>query len=69
MRNKFRCPFKVIVAENAHYMGESEHWDAGSFDTLEEAIAKAKQIVDMSLDEAFGAGGWGEAVYEHYVLR
>ncbi len=59
--------FKVIVAENSHYMDESEHWEAGTFDTFEEAIAKAKQIVETSLEEAVKAGGGEREFYEHYV--
>jgi hypothetical protein len=60
-------PFRVIVAENSHYMDEKEHWEAGTFATLEEAVAKAKQIVDTSLDEALAAGGSEKEFYEHYV--
>jgi hypothetical protein len=57
----------VTVAENSHYMDESEHWEAGTFATLEEAIAKAKQIVETSLDKAFKVGGGDKELYEHYV--
>lgn len=59
--------FKVIIAENSHYMNEKEYRDAGSFDTLEEAVATAKQIVDASLEEAFKAGGSERECYEHYM--
>lgn len=59
--------YEVIVAENASFMDESEHWAAGSFDTLEEAIAEAKKLVDISLAEAFKAGGSEKEYFEHYV--
>ncbi len=59
--------FRVIVAENSHYMDEKQYWVAGSFDALEEAVAMAKQIVDTSLEEAFKAGGSEKEFYEHYL--
>ena len=59
--------FRVIVAENSHFMDEDEQWSAGSFGTFEEAVTKAKQIVDTSIDEAFKAGGTESEIYEHYA--
>ncbi len=60
--------YKVIVADNFHFMDEKEQWVAGSFDTLEEAVAKAKWLVDISLAEAVKTGGSEKEIYEHYKL-
>ena len=67
MRKNLLMSFKGIVAENSHFMDEKANRDGGSFDTLEEAVAKAMQIVDNSLMEAFAAGGSEKEFYEHYM--
>lgn len=47
MRDESR--YTVRVWDNFHYMEEDEAYDAGSFDTYEEALARAKAIVEESV--------------------
>ena len=61
-------PFKVIVADNFHYMDESENYVLGSFESLELAIEESKRIVDEYLASAFQAGMTALTLYESYVL-
>lgn len=35
--------YKVIVADNYHYMDESESYASGTYATLEEAVAACKE--------------------------
>jgi hypothetical protein len=41
--------FRLRVWDNFHYMDESEAFDHGEFDTYEEALAAAMQIVEESV--------------------
>jgi hypothetical protein len=41
--------YRVLVDDNYHYMDESERYTHGEFDTLEEALAACKRIVDEFL--------------------
>jgi hypothetical protein len=43
--------YKVFVDDNYHYMDESERYAAGSFDSLEGALAKCQEITIKSLSE------------------
>lgn len=58
--------FRVFVDDNFHYMDESERYIAGEFDTLEEAIAKCKSIVDEFISSADPMTD-PEKAYETYV--
>jgi hypothetical protein len=60
-------PFTVVVADNFHYMDESENHEHGHFESLEAAIAAAKQIVDKSLASAFKPGMTADALYAQYT--
>ena len=59
--------YKVIVADNYHYMDESESYIHGSFKTLEEAILACKIIVDEYLLSAYQSGMTSETLYESYT--
>jgi hypothetical protein len=48
--------FTVLVDDNFHYMDESERTEVGSFATAEEALAEARRIVDLSLQEFYKPG-------------
>jgi len=41
--------YRVFVADNFHYMDESERYQFAEFDSLEAAIATCKRIVDEFL--------------------
>ena len=59
--------FKVVVADNFHYMDSDEHYEHGSYDTLEAAIAAARGIVDACLASAYKPGMTAEQLYQQYV--
>lgn len=58
--------YKVIVADNYHYMDESESYTADTYATLEEAIAKCKEIVDEYLYSAYQQNMTSEELYGSY---
>jgi hypothetical protein len=60
-------PFKVIVADNFHYMDESENYELGTFASLELAIEAAKRIVDEYLVSAYTSGMSAAELYDSYV--
>ena len=60
-------PFKLIVADNFHYMDESENYEYGTFDSLELAVAAAKRIVDHYLATAHTPGMSAAELYHSYT--
>jgi hypothetical protein len=60
-------PFKVIVADNFHYMDESESYEYGTFDSLELAIEAAKRIVDEYLASAYNSSMSAAQLYHSFV--
>lgn len=59
--------FQVYVDNNFHYMDEDERYPAGEFDTLEEALAKCRNIVDEALNHLYEPGMTAEALFEAYA--
>ncbi|MDX2419159.1 MAG: hypothetical protein QNK19_16995 [Xanthomonadales bacterium] len=45
--------YKVYVDDNYHYMDESERIAVGSYNSLEEALEKCKEITIRSLEDLF----------------
>ncbi len=60
--------FTVLIADNFHYMDESENYEHGKFETLDSAIAAAKSIVDEFLASALKPGMTAEELYSQYTL-
>lgn len=59
--------FKVVVADNFHYMDESEHYEHETFPTLELAVEASKLIVDEYLASAYKPGMSASELYDSYV--
>jgi hypothetical protein len=59
--------YKVIVADNFHYMDESEHYTHGEFDQYEEALIASKKIVDDFLVKEHKPEMTADVLYEHYA--
>jgi hypothetical protein len=59
-------PYIVYVDDNFRYMDPEARYCAGSFETAEAAIAKAKDIVIASLAEAWEPGISADALYSTY---
>ena len=51
--------YVVMVDDNFHFADESERYEAGEFDTYEEAEALCREIVQKSLKESgYDLEGW-----------
>ena len=59
--------FKVVVADNYHYMDESENYEHGTFNSLDLAIEEAKRIVDEYLVSVFIQGMSAAELYHSYT--
>ena len=60
-------PYLLYVDDNFHYMDESERYLSGTFDTVEAALTKARQIVDECLESAYEPGMTAAQLYHSYV--
>ncbi len=60
--------WEVIVDDNYHFMDEDERYTKGRYDTEEEAIAVARQIVDEFLMKGYLPGGTAEQLLSAYRM-
>jgi hypothetical protein len=59
--------YKVMVDDNFHYMEEEDRREQGVYETLEQAIAVCRGIVDRSLAGEHTPGMSAEDLYNRYV--
>ena len=59
--------FKVLVADNFHYMDEDELHEHGTFATWAEAVAAARAIVDAELAEQAAPGLTADELFDWYT--
>ena len=59
--------YTVFVDDNFHYMDEHKSCMLGEFEAAEEAVAKAKEIVDEFLSHAYQKGMTAQQLYERYT--
>jgi len=59
--------YRVFVDDNFHFMDEDERYEHGSYDTLEEAIAVSKGIVDEFLSAHHKPGMTAAELYAGYT--
>jgi hypothetical protein len=59
--------YRVWVDDNFHYQDPSERRDAGTYETLEEALAACRVIVDGSLADEHQPGITAEKLYDRYT--
>ena len=59
--------YKVMVDDNFHYQDSDERWEQGTYETVEEALAACRGIVDQSLQEEYRPGISAEALYRRYL--
>ena len=59
--------YTLYIDDNFHYMDEDERYKFGEFSSLEKAIARAKQIVDAFLVQAYKKGMTAEELYGQYT--
>ncbi len=59
--------YRVIVDDNFHYMQEDERYEAGTFGSYAEALAKCKEIVEASLRQMAKPEMTADELYSSYV--
>jgi hypothetical protein len=59
--------YKVLVDDNFHYQDQDERYEDGIYDTLAEALAACRKIVDRSLTADYRPGIAAERLYERYT--
>ncbi len=59
--------YRVEVDDNFHFMNESYRYQAGEFETYEEAMAVARGIVDDNLRRLREAGDTASTLYTKYM--
>ena len=59
--------YRVLVADNFHYMDADDCHEKGLFDTAEEAISACRKLVDVSLSEGYKPGMTADALYDYYT--
>lgn len=65
---KAASQYRVLVDDNYDYMDESRRWEQGRYDTLEEAIAACKAMVDDYLRDAHKPGMSAEELERSYKM-
>ncbi len=60
--------FRVLVDDNYDYTDESKRFEQGRYDTLEEAIAACKRMVDDCLQSYYKPGLTAEALEAAYKM-
>jgi hypothetical protein len=58
--------YRVLVDDNFHYMKEEERYEAGTFGSYAEALAKCKAIVEACLREMAKPGMTADELYRAY---
>jgi hypothetical protein len=59
--------YRVLVDDNFHYMQEDERYEAGTFGSYAEALAKCKAIVEAGLRQMAKPGMTPDELYNSYV--
>lgn len=60
--------YRVCVDDNFHFMDESERYELGEFESQEEALAAAKDIVDRGLETVYKPGMSAEELFGNYTM-
>ncbi len=58
--------YRVVVADNFHYMDDSENYTPGSFISIEDVVAAAKTVVDEYPASAYEPGMNSSALNDSY---
>jgi hypothetical protein len=59
--------YKVMVDDNFHYQNPGKRWEQGVYETVDEALAVCRGLVDRSLKEEYRLGNSAEALYDRYT--
>jgi hypothetical protein len=58
--------YKVMVDDNFNYMDEDERHEQGTYDTVEEALAACRAIVEKSVKDQLEPGMLAEELFKRY---
>jgi hypothetical protein len=58
---------RVFVDDNFHYMDESERYELGTFDTVDEALSTCRAMVDADLADMAKPGLSAQQLYSFYT--
>jgi hypothetical protein len=59
--------YKIVIADNAHYMDGDENAEGGTFATYEAAVAACRELVDRSLAWHHKPGMNADDLYDTYT--
>jgi hypothetical protein len=60
-------PYRVVVADNFHYMEDDKNAGAGVFESYDAAVAACREIVDRSLAWHHRPGMTAARLYDTYI--
>jgi hypothetical protein len=60
-------PYKVMVDDNFHYMEEDERREHGTYQTLDEAVAACRKLVDEALLDEYKPSITAAELYDRYL--
>jgi len=60
--------YKVLVSDNYHYGDPDDRYEHGSFETLNDALAACRTIVETALAELHAPGMSAGELYRRYQL-
>jgi hypothetical protein len=58
--------YRVLVDDNYHFMDPGERCEQCTYDSLDEALAACRRLVDLSLEEGYQAGITAEELYGYF---
>lgn len=59
--------YEVMVDDNFHHQEEDDRWRQGVYETVQDAVAVCRSIVDASLEDAYRPGISAKELYDHYM--
>jgi hypothetical protein len=59
--------YRVVTADNFHYMDEARNAESGAFETYEAAVAACRDIVERSLAWHHKSGMTADELYDAYI--
>lgn len=59
--------YKIVIADNFHYMDESEYTDGGVFETYDDAVVACRELVDRSLAHEYKPEMTADELFKTYT--
>lgn len=61
------CAFKVLIFDNFHFTDEDGQYSGGTFETLEEALAKCRRVLEADLAHLYQEGMTAEDLFDAWM--